>query len=139
MPAAIFDIVIEQGAVYERIFSWDDLSGNPIDMTGWTARMQIRPELTSDTVLSDLSTENVGITLNYGTLGAIRIFISTRETNSFNWSAGVYDLEVYDPSFECYRILKGKVKIDPQVTRVHPMTFGNFIVVTDLPVAHITG
>jgi len=119
MPAAIFDITIEQGALYERIFTWEDIDSMPIDMTNWTARMQIRPTIYDELVLVDLSTENGGIFLNYGGVsGTVRLVIHTRETNEFYWSMGVYDLEVYDLNFECFRLLKGKIKIDPQVTRV---------------------
>ena len=139
MAAALFDIVVEQGAKYERIFSWDDLNSTPIDMTGWTARMQIRSVITSDVVLADLSTENGGITLNYGGIGLVRLLIRTKETSKFDWSAGVYDLEVYDLDFECYRLLKGKIKVDPQVTRVPQMVAGKLHYVTSSDVVSISG
>ena len=131
MPATVFDIYIEQGALYEGRFSMVDDDDVPIDLTGWTARMQIRAETRSLIPLVDLSTENEGIFLNYnGLSGSIFVRISTRETDSFTWVTGIYDLELYDTQFECYRVLKGKVKIDPQITRVPPMIVGLFDSIT---------
>jgi len=43
MAAAKYSFVIEQGATLEFQLDWTDDSGNPIDLTGMHARMQVRP------------------------------------------------------------------------------------------------
>jgi hypothetical protein len=126
VAACIFDLIIEQGSLYEALFSWTDDQDVPINLSGWSARMQIRSTVESNVVLVDLSTENEGILLTYNNPGTILIRLTTRQTNAFTWVTGVYDLELYSPQFESYRLIKGKVKIDPQVTRVPPMIIGVF-------------
>ena len=42
MAAAQYDILIEQGATFSRTFVWKDSSEVAVDLTGYTARMQIR-------------------------------------------------------------------------------------------------
>ena len=38
------NIRIEQGATWRLEVGWEDESGSPIDLTGWSARMQVREE-----------------------------------------------------------------------------------------------
>ena len=65
----------------------------PVNLTGYTARMQIRPTVDSATVLTTLTTENGGITIN--TVDAsITLNISATETAAYTWQTAVYGLEL---------------------------------------------
>ena len=65
----------------------------PVNLTGYTARMQIRPTVDSATVLTTLTTENGGITIN--TIDAsITLNISATETAAYTWQTAVYGLEL---------------------------------------------
>jgi hypothetical protein len=90
--------------------------GLPVDLTGWSARMQIRPTLDSDEVLGDYTTENGMLIVGDGTV-AIRI--PSSETEDYEWESGVYDLEIVTPApdSDAIRILQGWVACTPQVTR----------------------
>ena len=119
MAAAQFDIVIEENAKYERVIEWQHSDGQPVDLTNYTALMQIRPDAASPTVRCELSTENGRIFLNWeGVPGKIRLFIPTSATSTFNtWTDGSYDLFVFDATGEGSKLLKGRVKIEVAVSR----------------------
>jgi len=65
----------------------------PVNLTGYTARMQIRPTVDSATVLTTLTTENGGITIN--TIDAsITLNITATATAVYTWQTAVYGLEL---------------------------------------------
>ncbi|MER5649592.1 hypothetical protein [Streptosporangium sp. NPDC002524] len=115
MNAAIRDLVIEQGATYEDPLCISD-EGGPVDLTGYSAHMQIRPTPDSATLLHDMSTTNGGILID-GPASMVTLFIDAAVTATFTWQRGVYDLELTEPSAKIRRLFKGTVLVDPQVTR----------------------
>lgn len=116
MSAAILDFEVEQGATFEHQLTWLDRDGNPVPLDGYTARMQVREKITSEEVLVELTTENGMITLG-GQDGTIDIEIPDEVTETFTWKKGVYDLELESPAGKVTRLVKGKVTVDPEVTR----------------------
>ena len=115
--SAVFNITIYQGATFRSRSTWKAGTPSvPVDLTGCTARMQIRPTVVSDTVFASLTTENGGITLG-DDAGTVAIYISDEDTAAFTWASGFYDLEIEFPSGDVHRYLEGKVKVKPEVTR----------------------
>ncbi len=118
MAAAKLKLAIEQGATFTKVLTWK--SGTPalpVDLTGCTARMQIRQSITSAEVLSSLTTLNGGITLG-GAAGTISIRIEATATALFTWKEGVYDLEVVmADNVTVNRLVYGTVIVSPEVTR----------------------
>ena len=120
MPAAIYDFEIEQGTTLNKQMVWKDSTGAPVDLSGYTARMQMRPSVSSDTVLLNLTTENGGITLG-GTAGTIDLYVGATATAAITWEGGVFDLEIIHPGAlpdDVTRIAQGAVSVSPEVTRV---------------------
>lgn len=120
MLAGRYKITCEQGATFRRNFtiyqpSLPGASALPVNLTGYSARMQVRPEVESDTVLVELTTENGRITLG-GVNGTLLMQIEAAITSMIA-SDGVYDLEIYNSDDEVYRVIKGKFIVDPEVTR----------------------
>lgn len=89
---------------------------DPIDLTGFTARMQLREKIDSDTVIKELTTENNGITLN-NTLKYIQINISAVDTATFTFSSAVYSLELVSPLGVVYPLANGTLTLVKEVTR----------------------
>jgi hypothetical protein len=112
MPAANYDILIEQGATYSQEFIWKDSEGNPIDLTGYTARMKIR-QLKTDNVIVSL-TDSSGIALGSG--GSITITISASATELLPLCKARYDLELVNNGI-VIRLIQGQVTISAEVTR----------------------
>lgn len=114
-----YDIEIQEGATFSLELTWydDDSGETPVDITDYTARMQIREFKDSVEPLMTLSNEGEGaqITLG-GVAGTIAIVISAEATESLN--DGVYDLELTAPETGIVtRLIQGKVIYSPQVTQ----------------------
>ena len=119
LPIAEADICIFQGATFDQtLFYETGEPSTPVDLAGFTAKMQIRSKPESKAVILELSTSNGRITLNYGSQnGAIRLFISATDTALLSvCDKAVYDLELYNGAVTT-RILQGNVIISPEVTR----------------------
>lgn len=114
MEAGLLNLNIEQGSTFTLIMLYEDEAGAPIDLTGMTARMQLRRQFASDAVLLSLTTENARITLTPST-GEIALFIDAPDTALLTGS-GVYDLELVNGPV-VNRLLQGTFKICNEVTR----------------------
>jgi hypothetical protein len=111
------DLLIEQGATFTKSLTLVQSNGSPRDLTGYTARMQIRTALTGPVVL-ELSTENGGIIIEE-LAGKIHLEITAGQTAALTIRSGVYDLEMVAPGATptVTRLLSGKVTVSPEVTR----------------------
>ena len=116
-----YDLCISQGATYAKVFTWiayptpDSPVGSvptPVDLTGYTAAMQIRAFPLATGVLYDASPN---LTLG-GVAGTISLSIPAATTEGFTWWSGVYDLLLTNPSGNVTRFLSGSVTVSPGVT-----------------------
>ena len=107
---------IYQGATFRKRLTWTAPSGTPVDLTGCTARMQVRSEVESPDALLELTTVNGGIVLG-GALGTIDLYVSDEDTGAITWDGGVWDLEIVHPGGEVTRLAQGSVSVSPEVTR----------------------
>lgn len=114
MLAGLLDIEIEQGATFELVFIYQDEAGNPIDLTGMTARMQLRRQYKSTDVLIELTTANSRIIFD-PFIGKITLRIAAVDTDNLTGS-GVYDLELINGA-TINRILEGGFTICAEVTK----------------------
>ena len=111
-----YDFNIDQGATFQKLIVWKDPDGNAIDLTDYTARMQIRKTVNSNEVLVEATTENGYITLG-GADGTINISIPASVTENFTFRRGVYDLELESSGGIVTRLLQGCVFVSREVTR----------------------
>ena len=115
-----WNLTIYQGATFRvhRIWRVGDTrdAALPVDLAGCTARMHVRPELESETILLTLTTENGGIQLG-DVPGRVQLFLSDEQTAPLTWESGVYDLEVEFTDGDVRRLFAGSVKVSPEVTR----------------------
>lgn len=117
MPAGKHDIVIEQGATFRRVITWKDSAGTPINLTGYTAKMQVRERVRDSDVVLECSTANGRITLG-GSAGTITIVAQDEVTALLaEMPKAVYDLELTSSGGEVTRLLRGSVEIVAEVTR----------------------
>lgn len=107
---------IEKGATYRHTLYWKDKAKLPIDLTGATARMQIRDSVDSSTVLLELS--SLSNTIIITTLeGKIELYITSQQTAVLVGYGGVYDLELYLVNGDTVRLIQGDIAFSPEVTR----------------------
>lgn len=117
----IYPLCINQGATFTRVFVWIagqcgcgtvGASSGPVDLTGYTAALQIRAYPLATAILYDAS---ANLTLG-GTAGTITLVIPAANTETFTWWQGVYDLLLTDSSGNATRLLAGAVTVSPAVT-----------------------
>lgn len=117
MPAGQHDITIEQGATFKLDVTWK--TGSPaaaVNLTGYTARMQVRRSHKAESALLTFTTENGAITLG-GAAGTIAVRGLATLTDDVPAKPCVYDLELVSGAGEVTRLLEGSVTVTPEVTR----------------------
>lgn len=117
-PAGLYNIVADQGSTLSRIIYYKDPAKKPIAFSGYTARMQVRSTVDSDTVILELTTENGRIELG-DTDGSISLYVADTVMISIPEGIYVYDLELVAPSstLYVYKILQGNFAVRSEVTR----------------------
>ena len=113
--AGEYDITIEQGSGFSLPLTYEAPEGSLVDFTGSTARLHARLKFSSADRLFELTTENGGIELTED--GEITLSMSADDTADLTFSRGVYDLEIVPPAGEPYKIIKGNVFLNREVTR----------------------
>lgn len=117
MTAAYYKIQVEQGATWRRVLTVKDEAGEAVDLTGYTARMDVRESADSHEPLLRLGTgTGGGITVD-GAAGQVTLLIADETSAAWAWRHGVYDLELESPGGEVERLLRGEFVVDREVTR----------------------
>lgn len=89
---------------------------DPVVLTGYTAKMQIRASITDATVILELTTSNGKITLDNVTK-TISIILTATETAAFTFGTAVYSLELTDGSGVVTQLVTGTLTLVKEVTR----------------------
>jgi len=131
MPAGRYSFTIEQGATFQLSLQYKDSNGDPVDLTGYSGRMQIRPTVASSTVYLTLSSSlnPDGTGLNFSgsnndqplSSGSIGVYIAACTSSALTFDGtAYYDLEIYSGSVPCpytVRLIEGQVQLSKEVTR----------------------
>lgn len=114
--AGTYDIVADQGATFVRVITWKDSDGVPIDLDGYTARMQLRSQIdAAGAPVFEFTTENSRISLG-GTAGTITLSAAATATAAVPADTYVYDLEL-EESGVVTRLVQGQFELRGEVTR----------------------
>lgn len=113
--AGRYDIICDQGSTLERTFVFRDANKNPINNTGWAARMQVRPTFKSDAIYLDLSSTAGDIVLG-GVNGEIAISADAGTMENIKAGNHVYDIELVTPT-QVFKPVRGNFTVRPEVTR----------------------
>jgi hypothetical protein len=114
-PAQTYDITADQGATYSVVITYKNSNGTPINLTNYTARMQLRASYASAAAALTLTTENGRITLG-GALGTITLNVEAATMETLEAKTYVYDLELVDGS-TVIRLLQGLFVNRPNATK----------------------
>lgn len=115
MTAAVQKLICEQGATFAYSITWKDSTGTPINLTGYSARMQVRPAVSSSTLRLELTSANGRISLG-GSAGTISLSISAADTAALPAGGYVYDLELVSGA-TVTRLMQGAFEVRAEVTR----------------------
>lgn len=111
------DLTIPQGATWSQALVWK--TGSPasaVNLTGYSARMQLRVRPTSASFELELTSSNGRISLGT-TNGTITLSLTATETAALEAGRYVYDLEMVSSGSVVTRLLEGTVTVSPEVTR----------------------
>lgn len=111
MAAGKLNLNIEQGATFRKSLTWKDETGNPVDLTGYTASMRIAVH---GAAYMDLSTADNSISLASG--GVINLLIPAEVTDAMTWAVGKYDLKLVGSNGDEVRLVEGSVYVSPAIT-----------------------
>ena len=111
-----YNVLIDQGSTYTLALTYKDSSGAAINLTGYTAAMQIRDTVNSATTQLSLSSPSNGIVITAAT-GLITITITDTQTRALVANTYVYDLEITSGAGVVTRLIQGSVIVNAEVTR----------------------
>ena len=114
MTPGLLDLTCPQGATFTKTLTWK-VNGDPTDLTGWAARMQVRTRHAAPETLVDVN-DTAGITLG-GTAGTVTIDLPAAATSELPAGEWRYDLELVKPDGTVYRLVEGAFTVTPEVTR----------------------
>jgi hypothetical protein len=116
MTAATYNITCEQGSTFVQTLTITNNATPPVarNLSTYSGRMQVRPDIESSTKLLDLTSSGGDMTLNSS--GIIVVTVSATNTAALT-QGGVYDLEIEDASGVVERVIEGTFTLDKEVTR----------------------
>lgn len=117
MTAGIYNATIDQGATWSVTVTYEDPSGTPVNLTGYTAAMQVRQQYSSETADLTLTTSNGGIAIT-GATGVVVVTMTDEQTGALDEGYYVYDLELTSAGGQVIRLIQGQLTVAPEVTRV---------------------
>lgn len=110
---------IYRGETFDVPLTFTDENGDELDLTGWSALLEIRPKLNSNTLYARLSTDPYvgGLTVAPDeAAGVLRIRIESIYTADFSWTTGEYDLRVTYANGDIDVPIRGKVSVGGRVS-----------------------
>ena len=121
MTAAVVHFQCEQGSTFKRIITLSTGSTpTPMDLTGYSAKAQIRKFPLDATLVADLNA-----TITDPTAGQITISLTAEQSQElpvgglhyYETTALAYDLDLKDGTGVVMRILNGDFAVSPGVSR----------------------
>lgn len=115
MSAGIYNFTLDQGSTFNLVVVYKDADGQPINLTGYAAALQVRKAFDSAAAVLSLNTTNSGIAIT-GAEGKLSIAATATQTAAIPGGDYVYDLEVSSGGVVT-RLIQGIVHVSPEVTR----------------------
>ena len=120
MIAGVYNFIYQQGTSLTFLVDYQDNLNQPIDLTGYTARGQIRRS-----VRDESPTATFTIVIEDPTQGRLRVSLPPESFATAKLSGStpadqtpfVYDIEIESGSGDVTRILQGTINVRPEVTR----------------------
>lgn len=118
--AANYWITVQAGEDYAEVFALQNDDGTPVNLTGYTARMQVRRTFKAATPALSLTSPAGGLVIN-GAAGTVTVSVSNSQTAALcvdnDRTQYVYDLEVESGGGLVTKVSKGFFTVHPEATR----------------------
>lgn len=116
--AVTYNTVIDQGADWYFVVTYENPAGTPVNITSYTAALQLRSTPNTATYVLSLATGGNGITIN-GAAGEVSIHATAAQTGAIDEGSYFYDLEITSPASPSVttRLVQGQIVVSAQVTQ----------------------
>ena len=109
--AGHYDIVMDRAATFVKDLRWT-IDAKPVDVSGYSGWLVVKPDYDSDVILFDLTSENGEITFDHD--GGIHLTCSVDETRRVEAGLYVYDLFIKTDA-QVIKMLTGTWRVSPSV------------------------
>jgi hypothetical protein len=109
--AGNYTITMDRGATFVRDLFWK-IAGTPVDLSGYSGYLMVKPDYESEIVLFDLTSENGEI--SFDSNGGIHLTCAAEETAAVTDGVYVYDFFVKSQT-QVMKILSGKWRVNPSI------------------------
>ena len=106
---------VDQNATFSFVVEYKDDNGNAIDLTGASAKMQVRDVKGGTKLAVTLTSPSGGIVIN-GPLGKLTVTLTPTQTNKLFYPKSVYDIMVVDSNANKIKLLEGFLTLNRSVT-----------------------
>jgi len=106
---------VDQNATFSFVVEYKDENGNAIDLTGASAKMQVRDVKGGTKLAVTLTSPSGGIVIN-GSLGKLTVTLTPTQTNKLFYPKSVYDIMVVDSNANKIKLLEGFITLNRSVT-----------------------
>jgi hypothetical protein len=106
---------VDQNATFSFIVEYKDDNGLPIDLTGSTAKMQVRDTKGGTKLAFSLTSPSGGITIT-PLLGKLTIKMTPTQTNKLFYPKSSYDIMLTDSNANKIKLLEGFMTLSRSVT-----------------------
>lgn len=106
---------IDHNTTFNFTVEYRDNQDAPIDLTGATAKLQVRDTTNSARLAFTLSSPSSGIVINE-TLGTITVTMNPAQTSKLFYPKAVYDLIVTDSNANRIKMIEGFITLNKTVT-----------------------
>ena len=106
---------VDQNATFSFIVDYKDPDGDAIDLTGASAKMQVRDTKGGSKLAFSLTSPSGGIVISPA-LGKLTIKMTPTQTNKLFYPKSSYDIMVTDSNANKIKLLEGFITLSRSVT-----------------------
>lgn len=115
MATTRHDITVNQGSAFKLNVQALNADRTVMDLSGYSAKMQIKDSKGGATTYMTASTAGGTITIN-GPGGIVMVNVGADVTTPMTWNSGWYDLEVNNTATNVIRLVEGFASLSKEVT-----------------------
>jgi len=113
----LYDFTVKKGDTWAQVLTFRDGYQTPLNVTGCTARMDIKAAQTDSTSILSLTTAGTSANMTLGgALGTLTISVAASVTSAITNDTGLYDLQIASSTGATTTFLEGKVTFIDQYT-----------------------
>jgi hypothetical protein len=110
--ATISNLFVDAGTTYSNIITVAATTGQPLDLTNYTVKSQMRKSYSSSTAY------NFTTSVYDPTAGKVRLQLDPTQSEAIPPGRWLYDVEITSPTGAKTRVVEGIVTVTPQITQI---------------------